>query len=143
MYEPHNVQGRLIYAMTVKKKKNGNNHGTFTTKVVRSVFVLLATRGTISCKVTGGRRYSIDLYILLNLLSCTVHKSAHVISYHKLSLFKLLSIKFHEFNFRCSLALQEYFNNEIFPNDGTFLLGSPSFQSFVVEINYGLILCGK
>ena len=35
--EPHNVQGR--YAMTVK---NGNIHGTFTTK---SVFVLLVTRG--------------------------------------------------------------------------------------------------
>jgi len=33
--------------VTVKNtnQKNGNNHGTFTTKVVRSVFVLLATRG--------------------------------------------------------------------------------------------------
>ena len=39
--EPHNVQGR--YAMTVKIIRN--NRGTFTTKVVESVFVLLATRG--------------------------------------------------------------------------------------------------
>ena len=36
----HNVQSR--YAVTVKKK--GNNHGTFTTKVVTSVFVVFATR---------------------------------------------------------------------------------------------------
>ena len=43
MRELHSIQGQ--YAVTVKKKqKNGNNHGTFTTKVVRSVFILLATR---------------------------------------------------------------------------------------------------
>ena len=35
--EPHNIQG--LYAVTV------NNHGTFTTKVVKGVFVLLVTRG--------------------------------------------------------------------------------------------------
>jgi len=28
-----------------EKEKNGNNHGTFTTKVVKSVFILLVTRG--------------------------------------------------------------------------------------------------
>ena len=27
------------------KKENGTNHGTFTTKIVKSVFILLATRG--------------------------------------------------------------------------------------------------
>ena len=46
-------------------------------KVIKSVFVLFVMRGTISC--TEGRRYSVDLYILLNLRSCTVHKSARVI----------------------------------------------------------------
>ena len=39
--EQHSVQG--VYAVAVKK--TGNNHGTFTMKVVKSVFVLLATRG--------------------------------------------------------------------------------------------------
>ena len=39
--ELHNVQG--LYAVALKK--NGNNHGTFTTKVVKSVFVLLAMSG--------------------------------------------------------------------------------------------------
>jgi len=37
----HNIQGQ--YAVTAKSI--GNNHGTFTTKFVESVFVLLATRG--------------------------------------------------------------------------------------------------
>ena len=39
--EPHNVQG--LYAVALKK--TGNNHETFTTKVVKSVFVLLAMSG--------------------------------------------------------------------------------------------------
>ena len=42
----------------------------------------------------------------------------YILSYRKLSLFQLLSINFHEFNFRSSLALRKYFNNEIFPNYG-------------------------
>ena len=127
--------------MTVQKY--GQNHGTFTTKVVKSVFVLLAMSGhdiLYSDREEKILRRSVHL-VELTFVYCA--QSAHVISYHKLSLFKLLSVKFCEFNFRCSLALREYFNNEIFPSDGTFLLGSPSFQSFVVEINYGLILCGK
>jgi len=44
--------------------------------------------GTISCTVTGGRRYSIDLYIVLTLTFVyvrTVHNIAHVLlSYRKL-----------------------------------------------------------
>jgi len=77
--EPHNVQGR--YAVTAKKF--GNNHGTFTTKVVKSVFVLLATRGHDILysdweeKILRRSVYRIEL-------SCTgtgttVHKSARAI----------------------------------------------------------------
>jgi len=51
----------------VTVKKNGNNHGTFTTKVVRSVFVLLATRGHDILYSDWERRYSVDLYIALTL----------------------------------------------------------------------------
>jgi len=124
--EPHNVQG--LYAVALKIM--GTIMGHLPRRLSRVCAFFLQWTGTISYTVTGGRRYSVDLYILLNLLSCTVHKSACVILYCKLSLFKLLSIKFCELNFRCSLAQREYFNNEIFPNDGTFLVGSPSFQSF-------------
>jgi len=66
-------------------EKNGNNHGIFTTKVVMSVFVVFAMRGTISCTVTGRRRYSIDLYITLNLLPCTQKRKCY----------------FHKVNYRC------------------------------------------
>ena len=75
MYEPHNVHGRLVYAMTVKK--NGNSHGTFTTKVVRSVFILLATRGH-DILYSVWREKILHIYIALTL-SCTVHNSARVI----------------------------------------------------------------
>ena len=70
--EPHNIQGQ--YAMSVKKR------GTFTTKVVivKSVFVLLATRGH-NIYSDQGRGYSVDMYIALNSLSCTVHKSTRVV----------------------------------------------------------------
>ena len=81
----HNVQGR--YAVTAKKI--GNNHWTFTTKVVEGVFVLLATRGhdilysdwgekilrrsvyhiELSCTVTGTTR----LCTKAHLLFCTVN----------------------------------------------------------------------
>ena len=79
MYEPHNVQGRLIYAVTVKKKKkNGNNHGTFTTKVVRSMFVLLAMRGHDNLYSDWGEKIlHRSVHRLDYLLSCT---SARVIS---------------------------------------------------------------
>ena len=86
MYEPHNVQGRLIYAMTVKK--NRNKHGTFITKDVRSVFVLLATRGHVILYSDWGEKilhrsvHRVDSYFRV---LCT---TAHVLlSYRKLSLF--------------------------------------------------------
>jgi len=58
----YNVQAQ--YAVTAKNIEN--NHGTFTTKVVESVFVLLATRGHDILYSDWGRRYSVDLYIALN-----------------------------------------------------------------------------
>ena len=71
--EPHNIQGQ--YAMSVKKR------GTFTTKVVivKSVFVLLATRGHNILYSDQGRGYSVDMYIALISLSCTLHKSTCVV----------------------------------------------------------------
>ena len=84
-------------------------------KVVRSVFVLLATRGhDILYNVTGGRRYSIDLYIALTLtfVYCAQQRTCY---YRTV-------INIREFNFRRSRALRKYFNNEIFPNYGRILL---------------------
>jgi len=49
-------------------EKDGNNCRTFTMKVVKSVFVLYATRGHDILYSDWGRRYSVDLYIALNLL---------------------------------------------------------------------------
>jgi len=71
--------------MTVKKK-NGNNHGTFTTKVVRSVFVLV-TRGHDILysdwgKILHRSVHRVDSYF--RVLCCT---TAHVLLlYRKLSL---------------------------------------------------------
>jgi len=42
----------------VAVKKNGNNHQKFTTKVVKSVFVLFAARGQDILYSGWGRRYS-------------------------------------------------------------------------------------
>ena len=75
--EPHNVQGR--YAMTAKKI--GNNHGTFTTKVVESVFVLLATRGHDILYSDSGEkilRRSVYRVELSRTGIGTVHKNARV-----------------------------------------------------------------
>jgi len=63
------------------------------------------------------RRYSLDLYIALNLLLSTVHKARVFFSYRKLS---LLYLNFCEFNFCCSLALIKYF----LPNYGIIFLYS-------------------
>jgi len=86
VYEPHNVHGRLVYAVTVKK--NGNNRETFTTKVVRSVFVLLVTRGHDILYNDWGEKirhrsvHRVDSYFRV---LCT---TAHVLlSYRKLSSF--------------------------------------------------------
>jgi len=71
----------------LKKKKNRNNHGTNTTKVVKSVFILLVMRGTISCTVTGGEDtlyrsvHRIELTFVYCAQKCTLF------SYRKLSLF--------------------------------------------------------
>ena len=62
-------------------EKDRNNRRTFTTKVVKSVFVLFATRGRDILYSDWGRRYSVDLYIVLNLPSCTVHKAHVLFSY--------------------------------------------------------------
>jgi len=48
--------------------KDGNNRRTFTAKVFKSVFVLFATRGHGILYSDWERRYSVDLYIALNLL---------------------------------------------------------------------------
>ena len=62
--EPHNVQGR--YDVAVKKMETIMT--LIITKVVKSVFVLLATRGHDILYSDWGKRYSLDLYIALNLL---------------------------------------------------------------------------
>ena len=64
------------YAVTVKKPGT-IIIGTFTTKVVRSVFVLLTTRGHDILYSDWGRRYSTDLYFALTLTF--VYNSARVI----------------------------------------------------------------
>ena len=76
MREPHNIQGQ--YAVTAKK--SGNNHGTFTTKVVncKSVFVLLATGGHDILYSDWGKKI-LHRSVHCVELSCTVHKSARVI----------------------------------------------------------------
>jgi len=69
-----------------KKKKKGKNHGTFTTKVVRCVFVLLATRGNDILYSDWGEIlhrsvHRVDSYFRV---LCT---TAHVLlTYRKLSL---------------------------------------------------------
>ena len=60
-------------------EKDGNNRWTFTTKVVKTVFVLFATRGHDILYSDWGRRYSVDLYISLNLLFMYCAQSARVI----------------------------------------------------------------
>jgi len=69
--KPHSVQD--LYAVAVKK--NGNDLGSFTmAKVVKSVFVLLVTRGHDILYSDWGRRYSVDLYTaLLTILCAKVH----------------------------------------------------------------------
>ena len=52
---------------------------------------------TISCTVTGGgRRYSVDLYITLNLILCTVHKSASLIFVALLPYENILTTKYSQ-----------------------------------------------
>ena len=48
-------------------EKDVNNRRTFTTKVVKSVFVVFAMRGHDILYSDRGRSYSVDLYIALNL----------------------------------------------------------------------------
>ena len=108
MKEPHNVQGR--YAVTAKK--NGNNHGT---KVVKSVFVLLVTRGVRHPVQWLGREDTPQIctscwtYFVYCAQKCTCYFCT--VNYRCFN-------KFHELNFCCSLALRKYFNNKIFPNYG-------------------------
>jgi len=59
---PHNVQGR--YAVTVKK--SGTIMGHLPRRLLRVCSFFLRRGGTTSCTVTGGRRYSVDLYIALD-----------------------------------------------------------------------------
>jgi len=85
--EPHNVQGR--YAVSDCEKKSGTIVGHLPRRLLRVCSLFLQRGGMISCTVTGGRRYSVDLYITLNfrvpVLLCT---KAHVLFlYRKLSLF--------------------------------------------------------
>jgi len=62
--------------------------------------------GAISCTVTRGRRYSVDLYITLNLL-CVLCTKAHMLfSYHKLLLFNI----FPNYSI-CLLPSQEVLKN--------------------------------
>jgi len=55
-------------------------------KVIKSVFILFATRGHDILYSDWGRRYSVDLYIALNLLFVYCARSAHVhfhtVNYH-------------------------------------------------------------
>jgi len=88
MRVPHNVQGR--YTVTVKKMGTIMRH--LPRRLSRVCSLFLRWGGTISCTVTGRRRYSIDLYIALNLLSCTQKRT--LFSYRKLLSFQLLSINF-------------------------------------------------
>jgi len=63
----------------VTVKKNRNNHGPFTTKVVGSAFVLLATRGHNILYSEWGEKILHRSVHRVDLLSCTVHNSARVI----------------------------------------------------------------
>ena len=68
----HIVQG--LYAVAVKKTETIMGH--LPQRLSRVCLFFLQRGGTISYTVIGGKRYSIDLYIALNLLFlCTVHKS--------------------------------------------------------------------
>ena len=58
-----------------------------TTKVVKSVFVLFVMRGHDIQYNDWGRRYSVDLYIAVNLLFVYCAQSTVLFSYRKLSLF--------------------------------------------------------
>ena len=78
----------------------------------------LRRRGTISCTVTEGRRYSIDLCIALTL-TFVYCAQLHTCYYRTVNYCCFMSINFREFNFRSCLALRKYFNNEIFPNYGS------------------------
>ena len=59
------------------EKKNGTIMGHLPRRLSTECPFFLQRGGTISCTVTEGRRYSVDLYIALNLPLCTVHKGAH------------------------------------------------------------------
>ena len=74
--ELHSVQG--LYAVAVKKRERSWDiyHGEGCQECVHSS----CDEGGISCTMTGGRRYSVDLYTALTYY--TVHKSARVILYH-------------------------------------------------------------
>ena len=65
-------------------EKDGNNRRTFTAKIVKSVFVVFATRGHNILYSDWERSYSVDLYIAMNFLSCTVYKVYVLFSYRKL-----------------------------------------------------------
>ena len=117
--------------MAVKKK--GTNHGTFTTKIVKSVFILLATWGhDILCSEWGEKILHRSVHCV-DLLSCTVHKSAH---YFRTVNYRCFNYNFREFNFRCSPVLWKYFNNEIFPNycrNCFYMYRTPSCPQVVAE----------
>ena len=72
--EPHNVL-RICRGC----EQTGNNHGTFTTKVVKRVLVALATREHDILYSDWGEKILRRSVHCVNLLSCTVHKSARVI----------------------------------------------------------------
>jgi len=87
------------------KRKKGHNHETFTTKVVKSVFILLVTRGydvLYSDWEEKILRRSVHHVELTFMYSAQKHT---LLSYRKLS-FQLLLINFPEFNF----ALLSYEN---------------------------------
>jgi len=87
-----------------EKEKKGHNHETFTMKVVKSVFILLVTRGydvLYSDWEEKILRRSVH-HVELTFMYCAQKHT--LLSYRKLS-FQLLLINFPEFNFRCSLAL--------------------------------------
>jgi len=69
-----------VYSLCRGCEKTRNNHGIFTmAKVVKSVFVLLAMRGHNILYSDWGDKILCRSVHRVNLLSCTVHKSACVI----------------------------------------------------------------
>ena len=85
MYEPHNVQGRLIYAVTVKK--TGTIMGHLPRRLL-GVFVLLATRGHDILYSDWGEKILHRSVHRVDSCFCVLCTTAHVsLSYRKLSLF--------------------------------------------------------